>query len=90
MSPTQIRTNPNTISLKGSNHIISLDLEKVASEKLSNNNTSKNLKDSSKESNNLKKNLGNIYILEMNLHMIFKRGLVRSSCPNSKDPRILN
>ena len=55
MSPTQIRTNPNTISLKGSNHIISLDLEKVASEKLSNNNTSKNLKDSSKESNNLKK-----------------------------------
>ena len=55
MSATQIRTNPNTISLKGSNHIISLDLEKVASEKLSNNNTSKNLKDSSKESNNLKK-----------------------------------
>ena len=46
MSPTQIRTNPITISLKGSNHIISLDLEKVASEKLSNNNTSKNLKDS--------------------------------------------
>ena len=55
MSPTQIRTNPKTTSLKGSNHIISLDLEKVASEKLSNNNTSKNLKESSKESNNLKK-----------------------------------
>ena len=55
MSPTQIKTNPYTISLKGSNHIISLDLEKVASKKLSNNNTSKNLKDSSKESNNLKK-----------------------------------
>ena len=41
MSPTQIRTNSNTISLKGSNHITSFDLEKVASEKLSNNNTSK-------------------------------------------------
>ena len=37
-----------------------------------------------------RKNLGNIYLLEMNLHMIFKIGLVRSSHPKSKDPRILN